>query len=225
LASLASHFLPATDRNYKLVSFLRDEAEVNHPYYLVRAIFTPGQHLRILNNDPEIIRCSDSKRARYLDQTLARAGTYDPVNAVSYLECKNYLVSTLLRDTDCMSMAHSLEVRVPLIDHRLLEYVFRLPRAFRTGPVPKQLLVKALHGMLPHQVVHKPKQTFTFPWEIWFRQDLRAEIEETLASYSGNALISVDAVREIWDQFINERTTWSRPWSLFVLKKWIDHYL
>jgi asparagine synthase (glutamine-hydrolysing) len=60
---------------------------------------------------------------------LRRAERFDPVNRVSYLELRNYMLNTLLRDTDFMSMAHGLEVRVPLIDHKLIEYLFTLPGA------------------------------------------------------------------------------------------------
>src|SRR5205823_11723549 len=94
-----------------------------------------------------------------LQALLAGAGELDAINRVSYLELRNYTANTLLRDTDCMSMAHGLEVRAPFLDHHLVEYAFSLPGKLKMRHrSPKHLLVRATRGLLPDEVVHRPKR-------------------------------------------------------------------
>ena len=100
------------------------------------------------------------------------------------------MAQTLLRDTDSVSMANSLEVRVPLLDHVLLEFVTQLPqRAKLRRGVGKALLVEALRDLLPAGVVGQRKRTFTLPWEHWLRgplaQRMRADAEKWGAIIKG----------------------------------------
>src|SRR5205807_4030011 len=86
------------------------------------------------------------------------------LSRISYAEACTYMHDLLLRDTDQMSMAHGLEIRVPLLDHELAQYVVGLPDAHkRPGSTPKRLLVESLGGLLPDDIVRRPKQGFTLP--------------------------------------------------------------
>jgi len=216
------------DARHKLAALLGDDILFSHPYFLARALFTPAQVAALLMPEAQARLSRDTPWHRRVMETLARAQTYDSVNAVSYLESTHYLVSTLLRDTDQMSMAHSLEVRVPLIDHALVEFVIGLAGAPKLDErTPKHLLVKALGDALPDQVVYRQKSTFTFPWEHWLRGSLRGEIEKTL-SHPPDALAKVldsKAVGAVWTQFLRSQTSWSRPWALYVLFKWVESHL
>ena len=106
----------------------------------------------------------------WLQQSASSVAKLDSFAAVSCMEANSYLVNTLLRDTDSMSMAHSLEVRVPFLDHPLVEFVTGLPQKakLRKG-IPKALLVSALEDILPDEVVRQTKRGFTFPWAEWLR--------------------------------------------------------
>ena len=103
------------------------------------------------------------------------------MNWISRAELRTYTHHQLLRDTDVMSMAHSLEVRVPLLDVRLVEYVLRLPAALKTHPPgggagPKPLLTAALGERLPAVIrQRREKQGFTFPFDVWLREGLARE--------------------------------------------------
>ena len=98
------------------------------------------------------------------------ARSMDEFTGVSWLELRSYLVNTLLRDTDAMSMHHSLEVRVPFLDSSLVEYLLSLPESQkRNAAQPKALLIAALGELLPQELIAQPKRTFTFPWENWMR--------------------------------------------------------
>ena len=85
------------------------------------------------------------------------------MDRVSQLEIPCYLINTLLRDLDTFSMAHSLEVRVPLLDHRLLEVLAKISGADKIDPQKNNhLLVKTMRGRLPYDIVHRPKGIFWF---------------------------------------------------------------
>jgi len=147
---------------------------------------------------------------------------------VSCLEMRTYMLDTLLRDTDSMSMHHSLEVRVPFLDHPLVEFVVGLPdSAKRHGETPKALLSEALKDLLPDEIVRQPKRTFTFPWERWLHGPLGLQVAIRLGSLTPSlaAVLDTSMVQTIWRSFLLERTGWARPWSLYVLNEWIRRNL
>jgi asparagine synthase (glutamine-hydrolysing) len=164
----------------------------------------------------------------WLERSADAARKMEPVSAVSRLEMRSYMVSTLLRDTDSVSMAQSLEVRVPLLDTPLVEFVESLPDALRqrTG-TQKALLVKALSDILPTEILTQRKRTFTLPWEEWLRGPLRARLERSLADPAPAfaAQIHADGVRAVWAAFLDGKTSWSRPWSLYVFNEWCRRHL
>jgi asparagine synthase (glutamine-hydrolysing) len=131
-------------------------------------------------------------------------------------EFSHYLGNQLLRDADVMSMAHSVEARVPYLDHRLVEHVLALPRGFKLDRArPKPLLLDALGGGLPRAVWDRPKMGFTFPMDHWMREragELRALCVESKRLERG-------AVESVWDAFGRRRVHWSRPWAVYVLSQ------
>jgi asparagine synthase (glutamine-hydrolysing) len=137
------------------------------------------------------------------------------------------MLNTLLRDSDFMSMSQGLEVRVPLIDHRLAKAVLGIPGKRKVNGTPKKLLIDALDGTLPDEIVHRPKRGFTLPFEHWMRQELRQEIEPVLSTtridegpLSG--LLMGSEVQRVWNDFLAGTISWSRPWSLYVLQSWCE---
>jgi asparagine synthase (glutamine-hydrolysing) len=148
----------------------------------------------------------------------------DIVNAVAACEFHGYMTNTLLRDTDQMSMAHGLEVRVPFIDSEIVDFVMALPGAWKLERQrPKPLLLDALGGLLPESIWRRPKMGFALPFERWMRSVLRPEIESTLAAGRlGRLGIDVNYARRVWQNFSEhpQRETWSRPWALYVLDRW-----
>src|SRR5262249_7353627 len=131
--------------------------------------------------------------------------------------------STLLRDTDSVSMARSLEVRVPLLDKSLVEFVSALPdfARHREG-TQKALLVEAMKDSLPLSILQQSKRTFTLPWEEWLRGTLRARVERSFGELSPSlaSCLRKEGVRDVWNAFVARNTSWSRPWSLYVLNEW-----
>jgi asparagine synthase (glutamine-hydrolysing) len=210
-----------SDKRRKLSGLARASQDAVHPYFLSRMVFTPEQRDGLLTSPDG---AALERMLHPLQESVIRTRRLDPINRVSYLESRFYMLNTLLRDADALSMAHGMELRVPLIDHRLVEKMFDLPGEWKLDPqTPKPLLVRALQGNLPDAIVRRPKRGFTLPFDHWLREELRATVEETLEQTGQGPLASLLnplAVRKVWQDFLRGRTSWSRPWTLFVLQRW-----
>jgi asparagine synthase (glutamine-hydrolysing) len=196
-----------------------------HPYFFTRLLFT-AQQLEYLSTARKSA-AMPAWRAT-LEQAAAGACELGGDAGVSSLEMRSYMVNTLLRDTDAMSMRHSLEVRVPLLDHPLVEFVTALPDgARRRAGLPKALLAEALGKLLPREVIDQPKRTFTFPWRRWLRGPLGLEVAMRLGGISPSLaeVLDREEVHSVWRSFLMGRTGWARPWSLFVLNEWVRCHL
>ena len=227
LASGFSALAPNNDQNRKLAALARANGRILHPYFLTRMLFTPDQRDRLF---PNVDGVTEKAATAAQCDTLQRSRSLDAVNRVSYLESRCYMLNTLLRDADGMSMSQGLEVRVPLIDHQLAKAVLALPGVWKLNGTPKKLLVGALAGSLPDEIVHRPKRGFTLPFEHWMRQELRPEIEPVLGKKRISegplgGMLDANQVEQIWRDFLGGETSWSRPWSLYVLQRWCELHL
>ncbi|MBV9926098.1 MAG: asparagine synthase (glutamine-hydrolyzing) [Acidobacteria bacterium] len=152
----------------------------------------------------------------------------DVINKVSQYELSLYMANMLLRDTDAMSMAHALEVRVPFLDHRLVEWVYALPGVLKMGRRPKPLLTEALGDALPTEVVHRRKMGFTLPFEKWLHTALKPFVQEVLNNTVAveRAGLNPSAVLEVLGKFMSgsHATSWSRVWSLVILVDWCTRH-
>src|SRR5258708_32081342 len=122
-------------------------------------------------------------------------------------------------------MAYALEGRVPFLDHRLVEFVARLPRDAKYRPdLPKSLLVEAIADLLPGEIVGQTKRTFTLPWDVWLRGPLGVRLSQDLSNLAPPLLryMNQRAVRGSWQNFVTGHTNWSRPWSIYVLNRWVQ---
>lgn len=160
----------------------------------------------------------------YSENELARIDRLPIFSQVSIGELSSYTLSLLLRDTDQMSMAHALEVRVPFLDYQLVEYVLSLPDDFKQPVYPKKLLVDALGDLLPRAIVHRKKMGFTFPWEVWLRTELKEFCRQKIESLKQFGLFDEVVLNNLWNDFIHKspRVTWLKVWQLTVLADWLD---
>jgi asparagine synthase (glutamine-hydrolysing) len=218
-------FMPA-DAARKLSSALRDSSALPHPLFYTRTLFPPQAVSSLLEETGQGWQAT--AWWQWLASTARQTDASDSFAAVSWLELRSYMLNTLLRDTDCMSMTHSLEVRVPFLDHRLVELALGLPQQQKQrGRTPKSLLIQALNGLLPEKVTQGPKRTFTLPWEKWLRGPLQSRVEEGLSGWSPHLdpWIRKKSAQDVWRDFLAGRTSWSRPWSLYVLNEWTKRNL
>jgi len=224
---IATKLIPPSDKRTKLNHLIKGQYNGAHVYYLLRSLFCE-QELGNLFSDPLILKKEITKNLNRTQELIDSHSSLSPLDLVSYLEMTHYMVTTLLRDTDMMSMAHGLEIRVPLLDHKLVELMFSIPSNIKIKKgIPKHLLVNSLSSKLPTFITQRKKMGFTFPFEVWMRGEMRTEIESVLLSRSEKLsnFISQDGVQKIWTNFLDKRCSWSRPWSLYVLKKWVDKNL
>ncbi len=135
----------------------------------------------------------------------------------------NYLPDVLLRDTDQMSMAHALEVRVPFLDYTLVEYVLGLPDNVKYPHTPKKLLTDSMKGLLPENIINRKKMGFTFPWNIWMRTELKSFCEGNINSLSEREYFNKENLQALWKGFLQEspQCPWYKIWHLVVLENWI----
>ena len=115
------------------------------------------------------------------DFHAARAETDDPLALIQYLDMKTYLVGDINTKVDRASMAHSLEVREPLMDHKLVEWLATLPSSMKVrGQEGKFLLKKAMEPLLPGEVLYRPKMGFSVPLARWFRGPLKQRVRDAV---------------------------------------------
>ncbi|MDQ6949480.1 MAG: asparagine synthase (glutamine-hydrolyzing) [Actinomycetota bacterium] len=139
---------------------------------------------------------------------------------VGLMELTNYLPFQLLRDTDCMSMAHALEVRVPLLDDAIVELALRGQRSGVRWS--KRQLVEAVDPSLAY-LLNRTKRTFTLPIDEWMRTGLHNSVEEALVLL-GDSGIGFDRrqLTDVWSRFLAGQIGWRPIWALGVLGMWLD---
>ncbi len=171
-------------------------------------------------------------RRRFMtDEMLGRAGVpsiplpfecpaelRDDFARISWAELAGYMRRMLLRDADQMSMAVSLELRVPFLDHALVEYVLGLPAAEKKRPGnAKMLLVEACRDLLPVSVYDRPKRGFTLPMKEWMTGPLESFVADGLRAAIERELLPAPFVDEMVLAFRSGRLQWTRLWSIVVL--------
>jgi asparagine synthase (glutamine-hydrolysing) len=149
----------------------------------------------------------------------------DRIADISRLECHFFQGNMLLRDVDCNSMAHSLEIRVPILDQRMLDLACRIPGPVRLPPggKSKHLLRTAFADVLRPALLQQKKMGFTLPIRRWMTGPLRGLCEDALASLKSNDILRAGGIDSIWNAFLKEPESpiWTRAFSLCVL----GHYM
>jgi asparagine synthase (glutamine-hydrolysing) len=208
----------------KVLALAGNDYYGNQPYFLWRALFLPRTVRALL--DQRFAENGNDMAACDWGELGEQVRELDPVNQVAVFEGSTYMANTLLRDTDCMSMAVSLEARTPYLDYRLWEYVLPLASRLKLDPsTPKPLLLRSVGQRLPRETYLRRKMGFTLPFERWLRDGLRGEVEgELLSSRDADKCpLEEQAVEKVWHAFLAGKTSWSRPWALYVLRHWIRH--
>jgi asparagine synthase (glutamine-hydrolysing) len=143
--------------------------------------------------------------------------------SISAAEMSSYMSHVLLRDGDQMSMAHTLEVRVPFLDHELIEYVLGLSDELKIGSWDKNLLIQSCSDLLPREIYDRKKKGFTFPWESWMRGPLVSFCSDALSDIFDIPIFSTLELEEQWNRFLlgDKKVPWNYFWHLVVLSHWL----
>jgi asparagine synthase (glutamine-hydrolysing) len=157
------------------------------------------------------------------------AGDADLLQKMTYLELKTRLAELLLMRVDRMTMANSVEARVPFLDQDVVEFAMALPRRLRAGRRSgKLLLKKAVSGLLPPEIVERPKQGFVPPVPEWFRGAFgeRARREIRASSLAQRGLLDYDAIDRLWEAHRAGRGDWSvQLWNVYNVSAWHDYWV
>jgi asparagine synthase (glutamine-hydrolysing) len=199
-----------------------DYFDLQHLYPSFRTIFTDKQ-LKKLLFDGRITSNEVQKYVQELEQFL-EFETLPTLSRIGVSEMGTYMQHVLLRDTDQMSMAHALEVRVPFLDHELIEYVMHVPDSVKFPHTPKKLLTDSFADLLPSEIVDRKKMGFVLPWDVWMKKDLKAFCEERLNILKKHEAFSAVGIDNLWNAFLSgsKVATWSRVWPLVSLADWMD---
>jgi asparagine synthase (glutamine-hydrolysing) len=169
-----------------------------------------------------------SRGASFLDADVP-SNLRRPGDWLGRLEQRGYLSYVLLRDIDAMSMAHSLEVRVPFLDPRYTEAVARIPweMKLRDG-CGKWILKQALKPYLPDEVLFRPKMGFGLPYPVWMRRSLQPMVRDLMSPsrLRRRGVFDVTNALQLVNRFYaGDDTVWRRVWTLFVLEGWATQVL
>jgi asparagine synthase (glutamine-hydrolysing) len=154
-----------------------------------------------------------------------RAPTEDPVSLVQYLDMKTYLVGDILTKVDRASMAHALEVRVPILDHKFVEWVSGLPRDLKLrGQEGKWIFKKSLKPYLPDDILYRRKMGFAVPLASWFRGPLRQRVQAAILGPTLNecGIFNPRTLKEILDKHLSGKRDYSAPlWALLMFESFM----
>jgi asparagine synthase (glutamine-hydrolysing) len=222
-ASAVRTLAPASVAFEKRAAVLETDGSLPQSYPVLRQLFSKAQRRQLLRAGGE----GADPYVSLLDASLSNASRLPFSSRVSYAEARTYMHDVLLRDADQMSMRHGLEVRVPLLDHELVQYVMGVSDdAKQAGGGPKPLLLKQIEHDLPRGLLRRPKRGFVFPFDTWMRGALRPYCEDRLlgGSLRDRAGLDQRAVTSLWRSFVEGRptVTWSRLWTLVALSEWVD---
>jgi len=185
----------------------------------VGGLFSAEQAARL---SPSNCMAIDSVAAMY-----ERCADVGPLARMSYVDIKTWLADDLLVKADRMSMAHSLELRVPFLDPTLIEFAARLPQHLKVnGNTTKYLLKKVAEPLLPREIIYREKKGFPVPTKSWFRNDLAGFARETLLASTGAAreFLSVKEIEHVLDSHhLEDRST--QIYSLLVFQLWHQQFI
>jgi asparagine synthase (glutamine-hydrolysing) len=166
---------------------------------------------------------------RLLNEAERERPDADLLQKMTYLELKNRLAELLLMRVDKMTMASSVEARVPFLDHELVEFALALPAEMKVrNGEGKYLLKKAVEGILPPEVINRPKQGFVAPVSDWLRGETGAKIRRDIASSSlaERGLLDYEALDRLWDAHQSGRGEWAfQLWNIYNVSAWHDLWI
>ncbi len=184
-----------------------------------RGLYTSALQKELGDYDPFVV----------MSPYFERSKGWDPLSRIQYVDIKTYLVDDILTKVDRASMAHSLEVRVPLLDHKMVEYAASIPVRYKLQKGEgKAIFKKMLEDLLPREILYRPKMGFSIPLAQWFRHDLKGVFEERVLAPGAflHDLMHPQAIRSWWDQHLRGVRDYSTHlWALLMLECWGEKFL
>ena len=231
-------YCPKVITNLIIEKFM-EKLEEGEGYYsssMVKKLKLFSHMLKRINETPEDPLAQTftlSERKKILNQDLISSARFDFINEFDIYDVDKiaqmmisdlnvYLPDDILVKVDRMSMSHSLEVRSPFLDHRVVEYVSQLPSELKMkGNIQKYLLKRSFRDKIPEFILKKSKHGFSVPLNKWFRTELKTLFEATVFEEPRPDFINVDEVKRLWtiEQSGNKGNSF-KLWSIFVFCHW-----
>lgn len=192
-------------------------------YGIFREIFNQEQRQNLLKNGYADVLKNSPKSGISASKNLA-VNDLELYSKISIAEMSGYMQNVLLRDSDQMSMASALELRVPLLDIELVKLVLSIPDVHKKGVGSKPLLVAAVSDLIPPSFFDRPKMGFVLPFDGWMRHELRDFCAQHLNNLADRAEFEGAAIRDLWQAFLDRKkgVSWSRLWTLVALGHWLE---
>ncbi|MFN7484798.1 MAG: XrtA/PEP-CTERM system amidotransferase [Betaproteobacteria bacterium] len=182
-------------------------------------LFSPAMKRELAGYDA--LQVFEHHAARHAE----RSGLEDPLALIQYLDLKTYLVGDINTKVDRASMAHSLEVREPLMDHPLVEWLATLPMGLKIqGQEGKLLLKKAMEPRLPADVLYRPKMGFSVPLARWFRGPLKQRVREAVLGerLADTGWFDTQYLRHLVDAHTSGQRDYSAPlWTILMFEAFL----
>ena len=195
---------------------------MQHPFaFFYHRYFSDAYKDRLLAK--EILPLNHEKTDPYIDMLRSPVAGSDVKDQIAYLDFAMQLPEEFLTMTDKFSMAHSVEARVPLLDHELVEFIFSLPSSLRVGAGNKELLHSVVQDLLPNTLLKAPKRGFILPLREWTKGKLRPVIEEMLGPYNlkNQAIFTERCYRDIVVPHMQgKRDNTQQIWTLLMFQLW-----
>lgn len=199
-----------------------------YAYKHYHALFNETLKDQLYSNDL-LKACSSYDVSAIFRSYYKRCDAKDPLDKALYVDLKTYLTDDILVKVDRMSMAHALEVRAPLLDHKLIEFTATLPPSLKLkGKTTKYLLKQIMGNRLPSNVFTREKHGFTMPVGEWLRGPLSEMVEASLFSSvaQSRGLFNTKFVRSLWQNHLSRRADYSHHlWMLLMFELWCLRYL
>jgi asparagine synthase (glutamine-hydrolysing) len=180
---------------------------------------------RLISQWPEPARIAARGREHPVVRAAMTALDAAPVERMMYADLVTYLPDDILVKVDRAAMATSLETRVPLLDHRIVEFAWQVPLALKVrAGTGKLLLRNVLRRYVPDALIDRPKMGFGVPIDAWLRGPLKAWAEDLLSerSLAAHGLFHVAPIREAWTEHRDGRRDWHYPlWTILMLQAWL----
>ncbi|MGB4773108.1 MAG: asparagine synthase (glutamine-hydrolyzing) [Chitinophagaceae bacterium] len=216
---LFGNYSGQTNKGQRLQEILSlEELGIENIYPVSRALLSDTQIKSFTQLENRITALE-----QYLLAHAQQMRQFPVYSQVSLAELSGYTQQTLLKDTDQMSMAVSLEIREPFFDDELVRYVLSIPDHIKKPAYPKQLLVESLGDLLPREIVFRKKKGFSFPWKIWMRNQLADFCTQRIKSISQRSFMQDSALEMKWAAFLegDDSMRWAEFWAFVVLEDWL----
>jgi asparagine synthase (glutamine-hydrolysing) len=190
-------------------------------YFNSISVFRPDEKAQLFTGDFQR-DLADYDSLEVLRKYYDEADTDDLLSRIQYVDMKTYLPDDILAKVDRASMAVSLELRAPILDHKFMEFVATIPASLKLrGTTGKYIFKKAMEPILPHEILYRRKQGFAIPLDQWFRRELKHVFEELILTTNHDDILNRKYLSEIWKQHQMKQFDRSAYlWTVLMFRKW-----